>query len=146
MTTATGRTRNQPVAGLGYPGQNGDNRAWDALVKRYAPLIWSICRRHQLDRADAEDVGQYVWLNLAKPKLRPVGYGFPDLTCGFAARAAGCSGYFKVSGMGAPMRWNASRWVLVGSASMGRAAGAPAKRTWLRVRVPRWARRPRKLR
>jgi len=38
-----------------------------------------------------------------------------------------CSGYFKVSGMGAPMRSKASRWVLVGSASMGTAARAPAK-------------------
>lgn len=28
------------------------------------PLIWSICRRHQLDRTDAEDVGQYVWLKV----------------------------------------------------------------------------------
>src|ERR1700683_236927 len=30
--------------------------------------------------------------------------------------AGGCSGYFKVSGIGAPMRSKASRWVLVGSA------------------------------
>lgn len=22
----------------------GDKRAWDALVERYSPLIWSICR------------------------------------------------------------------------------------------------------
>jgi RNA polymerase sigma factor (sigma-70 family) len=32
--------------------------------QRYAPLIWSICRRHRLDRADAEHVGQSVWLQL----------------------------------------------------------------------------------
>jgi RNA polymerase sigma factor (sigma-70 family) len=43
---------------------NGDQQAWDALVERYAPLIWSICRRHRLSDADAEDVGQRVWLNL----------------------------------------------------------------------------------
>ena len=43
---------------------DGDKRAWDALVERYAPLIWSICSRHCLDRADAEDVGQNVWLQL----------------------------------------------------------------------------------
>jgi RNA polymerase sigma factor (sigma-70 family) len=42
----------------------GDQRAWDALVERYAPLIWSICRRHQLSDADTEDVGQVVWLRL----------------------------------------------------------------------------------
>jgi RNA polymerase sigma factor (sigma-70 family) len=33
-------------------------------VERYAPLIWSICRRHRLDDADAGDVGQSVWLRL----------------------------------------------------------------------------------
>ena len=42
----------------------GDQQAWDALVERYAPLIWSICRRHRLSDADAEDVGQSVWLQL----------------------------------------------------------------------------------
>jgi RNA polymerase sigma factor (sigma-70 family) len=44
--------------------RTGDQRAWDALVERYAPLIWSICRRYRLNDADAEDVGQCVWLQL----------------------------------------------------------------------------------
>ena len=44
--------------------RDGDVRAWDALVERYSPLIWSICRRYRLDRADADDVGQSVWLHL----------------------------------------------------------------------------------
>jgi RNA polymerase sigma factor (sigma-70 family) len=38
--------------------------AWVALVERYAPLIWSIRRRFRLEAADAEDVGQAVWLKL----------------------------------------------------------------------------------
>src|ERR1700724_1128621 len=42
----------------------GDQQAWDALVERYSPLIWSICRRYRLSDADAEDVGQAVWLHL----------------------------------------------------------------------------------
>jgi RNA polymerase sigma factor (sigma-70 family) len=42
----------------------GEKEAWDTLVDRYAPLIWSICRRHGLGRADTEDVGQAVWLCL----------------------------------------------------------------------------------
>ena len=42
----------------------GDELAWDALVERYAPLIWSICRRYRLTRTDAEDVAQVVWLYL----------------------------------------------------------------------------------
>ena len=62
-------------------------------------------------------------------------------------RAGGfCSVYFKVSGIGMPMRSNASRWVLVGSVSMGTVVVAPAKRTSLRVRVARCSSRPRKLR
>ncbi len=44
--------------------RKGDKQAWDALVDRYSPLIWSICRRHRLRGADAEDVGQNVWLHL----------------------------------------------------------------------------------
>ena len=43
----------------------GDRQAWDALVDRYAPLIWGICRRYQLRDAHAADVGQAVWLHLA---------------------------------------------------------------------------------
>jgi RNA polymerase sigma factor (sigma-70 family) len=44
--------------------RNGDKQAWDALVERYAALIWSICRRYRLNDADAADVGQTVWLRL----------------------------------------------------------------------------------
>jgi RNA polymerase sigma factor (sigma-70 family) len=54
----------QPVNDLVVRARNGDKQAWDALVERYAPLIWSICRRHRLERADADDVGQSVWLLL----------------------------------------------------------------------------------
>ena len=52
------------VAGLVARARSGDARAWDELVERYAPLIWSICRRYRLGRADAEDVAQSVWLRL----------------------------------------------------------------------------------
>ena len=53
-----------PVTDLVARARNGDQQAWDALIERYAPLVWSICRRYRLDRADAEDVGQTVWLRL----------------------------------------------------------------------------------
>ncbi|HTT54293.1 MAG TPA: sigma-70 family RNA polymerase sigma factor [Streptosporangiaceae bacterium] len=53
-----------PVARLVARARDGDKQAWDAIVDRYAPLIWSICRRYRLDRADADDVGQSVWLRL----------------------------------------------------------------------------------
>jgi RNA polymerase sigma factor (sigma-70 family) len=52
-------------AGLVIRAGNGDKQAWDALVEQYAPLIWSICRRHRLGDDDAGDVGQSVWLHLA---------------------------------------------------------------------------------
>jgi RNA polymerase sigma factor (sigma-70 family) len=52
------------VTDLVARARNGDEQAWDALVERYAPLIWSICRKYRLDRADADDVGQGVWLQL----------------------------------------------------------------------------------
>jgi DNA-directed RNA polymerase specialized sigma24 family protein len=39
------------------------SRTLPAVVERYAPLIWSICRRHWLG-ADAVDVGQSVWLKI----------------------------------------------------------------------------------
>ena len=52
------------VTDLVTRAKNGEQQAWDALVERYAPLIWSICRRYRLEAADAEDVGQSVWLKL----------------------------------------------------------------------------------
>ena len=52
------------VTDLVARAKDGDRQAWDALIERYAPLIWSICRRHRLGRADADDVGQSVWLRL----------------------------------------------------------------------------------
>jgi RNA polymerase sigma factor (sigma-70 family) len=52
------------VSDLVARARSGDRQAWDALVERYAPLIWSICRKHRLGRADADDVGQSVWLRL----------------------------------------------------------------------------------
>jgi RNA polymerase sigma factor (sigma-70 family) len=49
-----------------------DQEAWDELVERYSPLVWSICARYRLGRHDTEDVGQNVWLRLVEQigKLR----------------------------------------------------------------------------
>jgi hypothetical protein len=52
------------IADLMARARNGDNQAWDTLVDRHAPLIWSICRQHGLGDADAAAVGQNVWLKL----------------------------------------------------------------------------------
>jgi DNA-directed RNA polymerase specialized sigma24 family protein len=48
------------VTDLVARAKGGDKRAWDDLVERYAPLVWSICRRHQLSDADAADIHQSV--------------------------------------------------------------------------------------
>jgi len=49
-----------------------DPTAWDEIVERYAPLVWSICARFQLSNHDREDVAQNVWLLLVEQlgKLR----------------------------------------------------------------------------
>ena len=60
----TNSPADRTVTDLVARAKDGDRQAWDALVERYAPLIWSICRRHRLGRADADDVGQSVWLRL----------------------------------------------------------------------------------
>jgi RNA polymerase sigma factor (sigma-70 family) len=89
--------RDDPVVtALVTRARRGDQHAWDALVDRYAPLVWSICGRHRLSRADADDVGQTVWLllvthldQLREPAALP---GWLATTtareCGKARRAA----------------------------------------------------------
>jgi RNA polymerase sigma factor (sigma-70 family) len=44
--------------------RTGDQAAWDEIVERFAPLVWAICMRHRLSAADADDVGQSLWLGL----------------------------------------------------------------------------------
>ena len=65
LTHEASRGRDEAVVtGLVARARNGERQAWDALVERYAPLIWSICRRYRLEAADAEDAAQNVWLKL----------------------------------------------------------------------------------
>ncbi|AEV85788.1 RNA polymerase sigma-H factor [Actinoplanes sp. SE50] len=44
----------------------GDEAAWNALVARYASLVYATCRRWRLTEADAADVSQTVWLRLVE--------------------------------------------------------------------------------
>ena len=66
------------VIALVARARDGDQHAWYELVDRYAPLVWSICNRYQLNRHDIDDVGQTVWLllveqlgNLREPAALP---------------------------------------------------------------------------
>jgi RNA polymerase sigma factor (sigma-70 family) len=63
----------------------GDQAAWDALVDRFAGLVWSVARAHRLDTADAADVSQTTWLRLVEhlDRLRD-----PDRVAGWLATTA----------------------------------------------------------
>ncbi|MFD0687948.1 RNA polymerase sigma factor [Actinomadura fibrosa] len=59
--------RDDPTAGaLVARARDHDKDAWDAIVERYAPMVWSICTRAGLGRADVDDVAQTVWLTLVE--------------------------------------------------------------------------------
>jgi RNA polymerase sigma factor (sigma-70 family) len=60
------------VVDLVTRARDGEKNAWDELVERYAPLVYSICRRYRLAQPDIDDVGQSVWLRLVEhlPGLR----------------------------------------------------------------------------
>jgi len=66
MTIEAVRMRDgPPVTDLVTRAIGGDSQAWDELVERYIPLVWSICRSHRMDHADARTVSQTVWRQLA---------------------------------------------------------------------------------
>ena len=54
------------VAALVARVGDGDQEAWNEIVERYSPLVWSICLRYQLNREDIDDVNQNVWLLLVE--------------------------------------------------------------------------------
>jgi RNA polymerase sigma factor (sigma-70 family) len=45
---------------------DGDESAWNELVRRYAPLVMAVIRSYRLAAADAQDVSQTVWLRLVE--------------------------------------------------------------------------------
>jgi len=54
------------VAALVAGAAAGDRRATEALIERYAGLVWSIAWNFRLSPADAADVSQVVWLRLVE--------------------------------------------------------------------------------
>ncbi|RKS80450.1 RNA polymerase sigma factor (sigma-70 family) [Motilibacter peucedani] len=65
-------TDEHDVADLVRAARDGDQAAWDALVDRYAGLVWSVVRGYRLASDDASDVFQTAWLRLVEqlPRLR----------------------------------------------------------------------------
>lgn len=53
-----------PTVTLVERANRGDHSAWEHIVRRYAPLVWSVCWRFGISGADADDVGATVWLRL----------------------------------------------------------------------------------
>ena len=75
--------RHAPVAAMVSRAAAGDRDAWDRIIERYAPLVYTTCQRYRLAAHDVDDVGQRVWLllleqigNLRDPAALP-GW-FPD--------------------------------------------------------------------
>jgi len=54
------------AAALSTRAAAGDQRAWDEIVERYAPMVWSIGTRFRLSDRDLEDMAQNVWLLLTE--------------------------------------------------------------------------------
>lgn len=46
--------------------RRGRQQAWDVLVERLTPLMWSIARSHGLSVADCEDVVQASWVRVLR--------------------------------------------------------------------------------
>lgn len=44
----------------------GDQGAWREIVARYAGLVWSVARSHNLSHTDADEVSQTTWLRLVE--------------------------------------------------------------------------------
>ena len=54
------------VAALVAEAVAGRQPAWDAIVRRYAPLVLAVARHCGLTGHDAKDVAQTVWLRLVE--------------------------------------------------------------------------------
>src|SRR5215469_14259203 len=59
-------TEESEVGRLVQASAKGDEAAWNALVRRYAPLVLAVIRNYQMAAADAQDVSQTVWLRLVE--------------------------------------------------------------------------------
>ena len=59
-------SKNASVSDLVARAEEGDQKAWNAIVDRYTNLLWSVGRAHRLDTSDAGDVVQTTWLRLVE--------------------------------------------------------------------------------
>lgn len=73
------------VGDLFESARQGDGAAWAELVERLMPAIWAAARSYGLNRAQAEDLSQTVWLRLfdKQDDLRQ-----PERVAGWVSRTA----------------------------------------------------------
>ena len=64
MATTTLTRYDMPVAALLESAARGVESAWREIVRRYSPLVLSVCRRYHIAGPDADDVRGSVWLLL----------------------------------------------------------------------------------
>jgi RNA polymerase sigma-70 factor (ECF subfamily) len=62
----TGGGPSEPSSSLLDRVRGADQAAWERLVHLYSPLVYDWCRRAGLQAADAADVGQTVFLAVAR--------------------------------------------------------------------------------
>lgn len=60
------RPSDDDVAALVLGARDGDAQSWNALVDRYARLVFAVALRCRLSHSEAADVSQTVWLRLAE--------------------------------------------------------------------------------
>ena len=53
-----------PLALLVGAAVEGDESAWNGLVRRYAPLVRRVARQYRLNHTDADDLHQVLWLRV----------------------------------------------------------------------------------
>src|SRR3954469_22921097 len=108
-----------PTAGLTelvLSAADGDQQAWDALVDRFAGLVWSIARAHRLSATDAADVSQTTWLRLVE-HLRRI--RDPERVGAWLAAAARPASPRAPRPRGRPARPPPPQGVLVGDPARG---------------------------
>jgi RNA polymerase sigma factor (sigma-70 family) len=59
-----GQSVSPSETGIAELATKDEEEAWKQIVGRFQPLIDSIARRHRLAPSDAQDVSQYVWMQL----------------------------------------------------------------------------------
>jgi RNA polymerase sigma factor (sigma-70 family) len=52
------------VARLVHDAMRGNPSSWQEMVRRYTPLVRSVCRRYGMAAADTDDVAGVVWLRM----------------------------------------------------------------------------------